>query len=131
MGTDRTAAGAADPYAALAAELRLLGMRLDRLGAELLRLRAADGSGAPGTEGFPGAPGRPADLPAGTGAPVAQERPGPWGTGGSPQAPADPGGGPRAPRSQLSGARGLGRRGGGVSLLGVVRLLALAGSRGC
>jgi uncharacterized membrane protein len=128
MGTDRAAAGVADPYAALAAELRLLGTRLDWLGAELLRLRATDGSGAAGTEGFPGAPGRPAHPQAG--APVAHERPGPWGTGGSPQAPADLGGGPRAPRSQLSGARVLAWTGGGVTLLGVVLLLALAASRG-
>lgn len=104
MGTDRTAA---DPYAALAAELRLLGGRLDRLGVELVRLRATEGPGAAGTEGIPAAPGPPAQP-----------------------APADPGGGPRAPRSQLSGARVLAWTGGGVTLLGVVLLLVLAASRG-
>ncbi|MHA6620409.1 DUF2339 domain-containing protein [Pseudonocardia sp. DLS-67] len=113
MGTDSTAA---DPYAALAAELHLLGGRLDRLGAELLRLRATEGSGAPGTEGIPGAPGRlpqPAPAPADRASPVGTQ-----------------GGGPRAPRSQLSGARVLAWTGGGVTLLGVVLLLALAASRG-
>jgi uncharacterized membrane protein len=114
-----------DPYAALAAELNLLGRRLDWLGAELLRLRALEGAaraGVPGTEGIPGTP-----APA---APVAQERPRPVGTGGPEQAPAGPGGGPRAPRSQMSGARVLAWTGGGVTLLGVVLLLALAASRG-
>ncbi|GAA5123795.1 DUF2339 domain-containing protein [Pseudonocardia adelaidensis] len=123
MGTDRTATGAADPYAGLAAELSLLGRRLDWLGAELMRLRAADGSGAPGAEGFPGAPVSPAPpVPLGTGEPapagrVALRR-------------VTQGGGPRAPRSQLSGARVLAWTGGGVTLLGVVLLLALAASRG-
>jgi uncharacterized membrane protein len=121
-----------DPYVSLAAELNLLGRRLDGLGAELLRLRAADATRAPGTEGFPGAPGWPAPPAPGATAPVAHGRPGPWGTGGSAQAPAAPGGGPRAPRprSQMSGARVLAWTGGGVTLLGVVLLLALAASRG-
>jgi uncharacterized membrane protein len=149
MGT-----GATDPYAALAAELNLLGRRLDGLGAELMRLRAADREQVPGAEGFPGAPGGVAHAPTGQlmapggiGAPVAQGRPAPWGPGGSAQAPADPGGGPRAPwgdagpvaaptapsrpaRSPLSGARVLAWTGAGVTLLGVVLLLALAVSRG-
>jgi uncharacterized membrane protein len=118
-----------DPYVALATELNQLGRRLDWLGTELMRLRAVDRAGAPGMEGFPGAPVHP---PAGAGVPVAQSRPGPWGTGGPVQVPAGLGGGPRAPRprSQLSGARVLAWTGGGVTLLGVVLLLALAASRG-
>jgi uncharacterized membrane protein len=154
-----------DPYTALAAELNLLGRRLDALGAELLRLRAADAAGAPGTEGIPGAQTRSAPPPPGAAVPVAHAWPGPWGTGGPQdvsekpawgpqapvnqqfpaafggplgasrahsQAPADLGGDPRAPRrrSQMSGARVLAWTGGGVTLLGVVLLLALAASRG-
>ncbi|OLT02639.1 hypothetical protein BJF90_29380 [Pseudonocardia sp. CNS-004] len=88
-----------DPYAALAAELNFMGRRLDALGAELMRLRAADRAGVPGTEGFPGAPGWAAP------APVAHGWPGPWGTGGPAQAPADPGGGPRAATTARAGAR--------------------------
>jgi uncharacterized membrane protein len=135
MGTE-----AADPYAALAAELNLLSRRLDGVGAALMRLRAADRERAPGTEGFPGAP-QPAPR-VWTGAPVAHGWPGPWGTGGPAQAPAGRvGGGPRAPwgdapappprraRSPISGARVLAWTGGGVTLLGVVLLLALAASR--
>ncbi|WP_147256715.1 DUF2339 domain-containing protein [Pseudonocardia hierapolitana] len=153
-----------DPYAAMAAELNLLSRRLDGLGAELLRLRAAERAGTPGTEGFPGAPGWSVPSAAVAAAPVAQGWPGPWGTGGPQnvsekppcgpqapvnqqvpaalggplrasrthsQAPAAPGGGPRAPRrrSQMSGARVLAWTGGGVTLLGVVLLLALAASR--
>ena len=120
-----------DPYVALAGELNLLSRRLDALGAELVRLRTADRTGAPGTEGFPGAPGWSAP-PATGAAPVAHGRPVPWGTGGPAPAPADLGGGPRAPRprSQMSGARVLAWTGGGVTLLGVVLLLALAASRG-
>ncbi len=126
MGTDRVDTGAADPYVALAAELNLLGRRLDWLGGELSRLRAADSPSVPRTEGFPGTVGWSAPS-------VAHERPGPWGTDRPAQAPADPGGGPRAPRrprSQLSGARVLAWTGAGVTLLGVVLLLALAASRG-
>jgi uncharacterized membrane protein len=135
MGTE-----AADPYAALAAELNMLSRRLDGVGAALMRLRAADRERAPGTEGFPGAP-QPAPT-IWTGAPVAHGWPGPWGTGGPAQAPAGRvGGGPRAPwgdvpappprraRSPISGARVLAWTGGGVTLLGVVLLLALAASR--
>jgi uncharacterized membrane protein len=133
-----------DPYVALAAELNLLGRRLDAMGAELLRLRSTDRERVPGAEGFPGAP--PAAHAAWTGQPVAQGWPGPWGTGGPAQAPADrvSGGGPRAPqaaqsdgtapspraRSPLSGARVLAWTGAGVTLLGVVLLMALAASRG-
>jgi uncharacterized membrane protein len=183
-----------DPYVALAAELNLLGRRLDAMGAELLRLRSTDRERVPGAEGSPGAP--PAAHAAWTGQPVAQGWPGPWGTGGPAQAPADRvspagspphistaqlpagrtgeppeyveyegrlagtpsgnldppiyatdsrrgtlGGGPRAPqsdrtapspraRSPLSGARVLAWTGAGVTLLGVVLLMALAASRG-
>jgi uncharacterized membrane protein len=135
MGTE-----AADPYVALAAELNLLSKRLDGVGAALMRLRTADRERAQGTEGFPGAP-QPAPR-VWTGAPVAHGWPGPWGTGGPAQAPAGRvGGGPRAPwgdvpappprraRSPISGARVLAWTGGGVTLLGVVLLLALAASR--
>jgi uncharacterized membrane protein len=123
-----------DPYVALAAELNLLSRRLDAMGAELVRLRAVDATRAPGTEGFPGAPGWSAPPVTGAAAVVAHGRPVPWGTGGPVQAPADrvqQGGGPRAPRprSQMSGARVLAWTGGGVTLLGVVLLLALAASR--
>jgi uncharacterized membrane protein len=127
MGTE-----AADPYAALAAELSLLSRRLDGAAAELLRLRAGERERVPGAEGYPGTP-----------APVAHARPDPWGTGGPEQAPAGHRGGPGAPwgapgigapprraRSPLSGARVLAWTGGGVTLLGVVLLLALAASRG-
>jgi uncharacterized membrane protein len=128
-----------DPYVALAAELNMMGRRLDALGAELVRLRVADRERAPGIEGFPGAPIWSTPPPAGARAPVAQGWPGPWGTGRPAQTPADLGGGPRASwgaeptprkRSQLSGARVLAWTGGGVTLLGVVLLLALAASRG-
>ena len=119
-----------DPYVALASELNLLGRRLDWLGAELLRLRAAGAAmaGVPGTEGIPGTPA--GAVPVAREWPVAHERPRPPGTDGPEQAPAGPGGGPRAPRSQMSGARVLAWTGGGVTLLGVVLLLALAASRG-
>lgn len=116
-----------DPYAALATELAVLGRRLDAIGVELLRLRAVDT--ASGIEGFPGAQagavpaaaaGTPADL---GGGPRASSPPDP-GTGGR------PGSGGRPGRSPLSGARLLAWTGGGVTLLGVVLLLALAASRG-
>jgi hypothetical protein len=147
---------AADPYVALAAELSLLSRRLDGMGAELVRLRTADGgrAGVPGIEGFPGTPaGVPAVLPAQV--PGAAASPGLWGTGGASQAAAGLGGGPRAstpppvpgatgdpgtggapvtrPRRvspAMSGARALGWVGSGVTLLGVVLLLVLAASRG-
>jgi hypothetical protein len=71
-----------DPYVALASELNLLGRRLDWLGAELLRLRAAGaaGAGVPGTEGIPGTPAGAA--PVAQQWPVAHERPRPPGTDG-------------------------------------------------
>jgi hypothetical protein len=119
-----------DPYAALATELHLMGRRLDALGAELMRLRAVEGAGVPGSEGFPGAAAPPAaPQPPVPQSPVTQGWPDPRGTGGSAQVPADHEGGPRAPRSQLSGARVLAWTGGGVTLLGVALLLALAASR--
>src|SRR4051794_7758575 len=102
-----------DPYMALAAELNVLGRRLDALGGELVRLRAADGGGGvPGTEGFPGAPGSSVP-PVGAAVPPAAHPPtGAWVRGGPAQAPAGPEGGPRAPRSQMSGARVLAWTGG-------------------
>ncbi|WP_084796465.1 DUF2339 domain-containing protein [Pseudonocardia asaccharolytica] len=108
-----------DRIAAVAAELGRLGRRLDELGAELSSLHsgaALDGGPAP-------AGPQPAPYPA---QPWGQRPPYP---DQPPPATSGAGGGRRR-RSALSGARVLAWTGAGVTLLGVVLLLALAASRG-
>ena len=125
-----------DRVAAIATELGLLGRRLDALAEELSTWQGGPTPGPTAGPPWPtaGGPQPPAPPPFPPGPPVYAPLPsGPFPSAPFPSAPMPPPAPRRSLRvwlASLSGARLLAWTGAGVTLLGVVLLLALAASRG-